>query len=143
MLQCLQPVDISCCQCTDMSLCSFCGANAACHIPDHDCCPALVLPIVAAGETQDEIAARKVQHSWGSWLKQDGSDASEQTGGGCEQQQAHDDEAGCCGHEHHHDADSGKQEQVGLLTACAACQPVPCKLNADTGLPASAAVLTC
>jgi hypothetical protein len=78
------------------------------------------------GDTAEEISARKVQHSWGSWLKQDGSDASEQTGGGCEQQEADDDEgeeAGCCGHKHHHaqqdgaDADSGKQEQVRAMSS--------------------------
>jgi hypothetical protein len=78
--------------------------------------------VSVAGETQEDIFARKLQHSWGSWLKQDGSDASEQTGGGCEQQQEADDaeDVGCCGHKHHHhgqqeaaDADSGKQEQVG------------------------------
>ncbi|WIA12111.1 hypothetical protein OEZ85_012185 [Tetradesmus obliquus] len=74
---------------------------------------------LVTGEDAEEIAARKVQHRWGSWLKQDASDASEQTGGGCEQQQAADEEADCCGHKHHHeheqegaadvDADSSKQ----------------------------------
>eukprot|EP00879_Flechtneria_rotunda_P026789 GHRR01028614.1.p1 GENE.GHRR01028614.1~~GHRR01028614.1.p1 ORF type:complete len:188 (+),score=80.59 GHRR01028614.1:678-1241(+) len=46
-------------------------------------------------ETAEQISARKLQHSWGSWLKQVSSDASEQTGAcwgcfsaGCSQEEA-------------------------------------------------------
>jgi hypothetical protein len=84
-----------------------------------------------------------VQHRWGSWLKQDGSDASEQTGGGCKQagEADADEEAGCCRHKHHHheqegaDADSGKQEQVGLLLWLA-CQGKPSVNNVVRSLSA-------
>ncbi|KAF6256097.1 zinc-finger domain of monoamine-oxidase A repressor R1-domain-containing protein [Scenedesmus sp. NREL 46B-D3] len=87
---------------------------------------------LVTGETQEEISARKEQHSWGCWLKQDGSDASEQTGGDCEQQAADADEAGCCGHQHHgaqqqEAADSGKQEQGRLPDYYRASKPTSCR----------------
>jgi hypothetical protein len=110
----------------------FCLPTAATFLPFYSC--------LSAGETQEDISARKVQHSWGCWLKQDGSDASEQTGGGCEQEADDAEDAGCCAHKHHHheqqegaDADSGKQEQVGgkgfhARVACACALTLPCIL---------------
>lgn len=40
-----------------------------------------------AGETAEQIEARKLEHSWGVWLKSDSSDGSDQTGGCCSSQE--------------------------------------------------------
>lgn len=81
-----------------------------------------------AGETADQISARKLQHSWGAWLKQDSSDASEQTGNECGAEE--------CRHTHEQhkeqdqeqQADSSKQQQdqvscvwLGLCRAVVTC----------------------
>eukprot|EP00878_Enallax_costatus_P008721 GHUV01009115.1.p1 GENE.GHUV01009115.1~~GHUV01009115.1.p1 ORF type:complete len:241 (+),score=85.71 GHUV01009115.1:186-908(+) len=58
---------------------------------------------LVTGETAEQIEARKLEHSWGAWLKADSSDASDQTGG-------------CCDHhssqEQEHTGTSRKQEDA-------------------------------
>ncbi|KAF8071208.1 Cdca7l [Scenedesmus sp. PABB004] len=54
---------------------------------------------LVTGETPEVVTARKLKHGWGAWLKPDGSDASEQTGGAC------DGGGGCEEHAH-----SGQQQ---------------------------------
>lgn len=65
-------------------------AQSAKHLSTSSCC-------CPAGETTDQISARKLQHNWGAWLQQDSSDASEQTGA-------------CCGH---HGSEHQCQEETG------------------------------
>lgn len=70
------------------------------------------LPILT-GETQEAIAARKLNFPWGRWLKGGSAEEEEEAGGSDASAQTDACEAGCSHHHHPKRAGSAVSDDVG------------------------------